>query len=439
MPRKIYDILPPGAQKTEPEKPKVVLRKKSSPKIRVVKQSQKIKETKITESIIQKKKFLPKEILVGSSVALLLLCIYLYSALQRAEVQIWPTLEPLVLDETITADQSIETINLSQNVIPATVVEEQLEGQEEFESTGSASNDGKSSGTVRIYNKIEPLAPLTLIKGTHFLSDSGKYFVTLEKVTIPKASYQRGKLVAGYVDVKLQAKEAGEEYNIKPAKFSVPKLSGTSYYYVIWAESDDAMTGGYQGTVKKVTRDDVENAKSSLTKKLFSQAEELLKKKLSPDEVLIENGMAKNVVTTDVLAKEGDNVNKFDVKSKIKISALVFQKQDLEKIIKEKITSQLTGNKNFLEKTLKITHEPELVDVEKGKTKLIVQAKADLYEDIDISSFLGQLSKKSPEEIKSIIENNYPNHISELKVKFWPFWVKKAPKNKDKISVNLQF
>src|SRR3989344_2935437 len=242
MAKKIYDILPPKTvNKIENSMGSLPIKSK-------VKRSRKKIESQKVE-----KKFPLKEVLVGSVIIIFLLGIYFYNRLPKAEIEVWPRLDTVTLQEKIIADKNVDVLNLSQKVIPAQYIEQIEDGWQAFEATGITSTDSKASGTIRIYNKINPAAPITLIAGTHSLSDSGKYFVTLSKVTIPQA---QGKN-PGSIEVKVQAEGVGDSYNIKASKFSIPKLSGTTYYYSIWAESSKAMTGGYTGSVKKVTKDDI--------------------------------------------------------------------------------------------------------------------------------------------------------------------------------------
>src|SRR3989344_8570527 len=281
MSKKIYDILPPKMiHKVEDATKSLSLGKKSK---------KRSKKNSHQQSV---KKFPLKEVLVGGSIIVFLLGIYFYNKLPKADIQVWPTLDTLTLQETIVADKNIDEVNLSGKLIPAQYIEQTETSQQEFQTTGIASNDSKASGTIKIYNKINPASPFTLKIGTHFLSNSGKYFVTLEKVTIPQA---QGKN-PGSIEVKVKAEEAGDDYNIGASKFSVPKLSGTTYYYSIWAESSKPMTGGYTGSAKKVTKDDIAQAKETLTKSLLSKAENSLRGRLSPDDVLLEGALSKSIV-----------------------------------------------------------------------------------------------------------------------------------------------
>ncbi len=382
-----------------------------------------------------KRRFPFKEIFVGGVVIVLLLGIYLYNKLPKADITIVPKTEALSLQENITADASAHAVDFENKVIPAQYIEIQQNGQQEFQATGSASNDGKAAGTIKIYNKISPATAFTLKTGTHFLSDSGKYFVTLDKVIIPGA---KGS-TPGSVSVSVQAEESGADYNIGASKFSVPKLSGTSYYYSIWGESVQAMSGGYTGKVKKVTKDNLTGAKDMLTKQLLAKAEESLRSRLSGQDMLLDEAIARNVVDANADAKEGAVTDTFHESATVKISALIFKKQDVEEFARKDIMSQLPATKNFTEKSLNISYASQSVDV-KSKTEMLnIQFSANTYYHLDTTNLVDLLGGKSADQIKQVIDQQYVGKSSELKVDFWPFWVKSAPTNKNRIKINLNF
>lgn len=425
MSKKIYDILPP----------KIVPKVKDS----VESLSGKNKVGTIQEKTsdqTNKKHFPLKEILAGGFIIVFLLGIYFYNKLPKAEIQIWPKLDTITLQEKIIADKTVNAVDLSKKFIPAQYIEQTEDSWQEFKATGTVSNDSKSSGTIKIYNKINPPSSFTLKIGTHFLSDSGKYFVTLEKITIPSAI---SKNAPGSVSVKVQAQEAGPDYNIGPSKFSVPKLSGTDYYYSIFAESDKKMAGGYTGSSKKVTKDDILQAKETLTKKLLSQAEDSLKNKLSVDDILLDGAISKSVIDASSDIKADSIIDKFIESAKVKVSALVFKKQDLEKFAKDDILSQLADSQSFLEKSLDVHYVPELIDVKNGSETLDLQLSAKTYYSIDTNDLVNSISKKSSDQIKEVFSEEYGDKISDIKINFWPFWVNKAPKNKNRIKINLNF
>ena len=357
----------------------------------------------------------------------------------KADIEIKPKLEPITLDYSITADKSANSADASKKIIPAFFLQEEKEGSMEFNATGSVAADKKASGIITIYNKLTPTTPFTLIKGTHFLSNSGKYFITLDKVTVPAGNYSKGKLVPGSIGVKVEAKETGEAFNIEPSSFSVPKLSGTIYYYSISGESKNAMAGGYTGNLKKITKEDIENAKNTLAEKLYGQGKESMQKRLSESHVLLAGAIVKEVLSFSASQEAEKLTENFTATAKVKLSALAFKSEDIENIAKKELTALLPDYKKLLEDSLKITYVSEQADIEKGTMQMALGFSADAYFQIDTADLIDLFSNKTEGEIKNLISTRHGENIAESKVDLWPFWVKKAPKDKNRIKIELNF
>lgn len=380
-----------------------------------------------------------KEFLVGSGILVLILAGILYFKLQKVNVEIWPKTEALSFKEQVLADNSVDLIDSNSKTIPAQYLEEEKDLWQEFQATGNVSSDGKAEGTIVIYNSYSPAGALTLKTGTHFLSDSGKYFITLEKVVVPAAKKQNNKTVPGAIEVKVQAVEAGEDYNIKPSKFSVPKLSGTSYYYSIYAESSKAMTGGFSSEIKKVTEEDIQIAKDSLTKKLLEDTREALKNKISADYILLDSAISSEITESSSAVKAGAVVDKFNYQAKAKATALVFKKSDLESFIKGYINFNIPDSKTFLEDSLSINYTSETIDIKEGKIVLDLDFSVKTYQTVDKNDLISLFREKSAGQIKETVNSRMSDQISKIEVNLWPFWTVKAPKDKNKIKIDLKF
>lgn len=431
MAKKIYDIKPPKVAASiersvaAPRKKRVVKKAVAAPVVEKV---------VVPAAYEPERRFPLREVVIGGVVIALLLGIYGYSSLGSATVSVAPNTEVLSFTEKITADKSYDNVNLLKKIIPARVAVQEKESTQQFLATGSGSNEGKAQGSIRVYNKISPSSPLTLKAGTHFLSDSGKYFVSLDRIVVP--AQKSG--TAGSVDVKIQAEESGAEYNIGASKFSVPGLSGTSYYYSIWAESKNAMTGGYTGSIKKVTADDISGAKDVLVKKLSDDAQAALRAGVSKDEVLLDGAIQSTVVSASADAKEGAIQNNFNQQAKVRVSALVFKKADVQKFALLDAQSKLPEGKEVLEKTVTVNYEAAVPSAAGSQTlNLTVSAKTYYY--IDASSLADLLVQKTAGQIEDIVNSQYADKISAVNVRFWPFWVHRAPKDKGGIKIDLEF
>jgi len=387
-----------------------------------------------------KNKKLPWKFWLGVSFCALLLivCGYFYFSLQSAYIQVWPKTELLSFQEKVSAESSIKEIDFDNKKIPAEVFEIEKDLWQDFQSTGSAQNASNASGTITIYNKLNPATSFTLISGTHFLSDSGKYFLTQEKVTIPAGTMKSGKIIPGSINVKVIAKEPGKDSNIEASKFSIPKLVGTNYYYSIYAESTNPMSGGILADVKKVTDFDLSNAKKELSEKVLLQAESELRKKISPDYVLFDNAITKNVTETFASVKSGALVDNFNYQVKVKAKAIAFKREYIESFSKKYINLS-SNNQNILQSSFTLDFNPESVNINSGNLAMDVKSSCKIYNPIDQDDLLDLFKQKNATEIKDILFNRLPNQIEKLDIKFWPFWTKKAPNNIEKIDLKLKF
>lgn len=435
MAKKIYDIKPPKIVKKIENDIKSFIDgdKKRHSKSEVVKKRQKDSRRG------KERKFPMKKAFAGVGILVVVSAVYLFFKLPKADIEIWPKTDVLSFQQTITAEKTAGLNDLTNKIIPAQYLEEEKEDSQEFPATGSASNEGKATGVIKIYNKYDSPSSITLKTGTHFLSDSGKYFVTLQKVVVPAGKRQSGKITPGFIEAKVEAQESGPSYNIKAAKFSVPKLSGTPYYYSIYAESIAPMTGGYTGKVKKATDDDIQQAKSVFTKKLLEDAQNALKRNISSDYILTDGAIAGETVNSFSSVKAGTVVESFTYKAKVIARALIFKKSDLDKFAKDYIISQMPDSKTLLEKSYTISYKPKTADITGGKIVLDIDFSSKIYQNIDKNSLISLFRGMTASQINDSINNNFGDQVSKVKVNLWPFWVIRAPRSQKAINIDLKF
>jgi len=425
MPKKIYDIRPPRvARKTENSIKEFLKddKKKKRP-------SRKKKEGRPI--------WVPVFYVAGAVV--LVVAIYLFFELPKADIQIWPKVDTLSYQQTIIADKSADLIDTTKMVIPAQYFEANKTNSQDFPATGSASNDGQASGTITVYNKFDPPTPFTFKAGTHFMSDSGKLFVALQKIVIPAAKKSGSKITPGSVQIQVQAVEAGTDYNIAPSNFSVPGLKGTADYYSIYATSTSAMSGGYTGKVKKITDDDIQGAKDVLGDKTISDATAALKAQIPADEILLGTALFSNITSASTTAKAGTVADSFTYQVTAKARALVFKKSDLEQFAKNYIISQVPEGKAILDNSFKMDYSATTIDVSGGKATINLTFSSGVYQNIDKNSLTLSLIGENENQIKETINSSLGDQISNVRVNFWPFWVFSAPNNQNKINVELKF
>ncbi len=425
MPRKIYDIKPP----------KLVHKIEKGSKESLVD----VKEKKHSVSRKKEKKSIWLPVSTGVLVILFLVGIYLFFKLPKADVTIWPKVDTLSFQQTVTADKSATSVDSTKNVIPAQYFQSSKTSAQDFPATGNADNVGQATGTITIYNKYDPPTAFTFKSGTHFMSDSGKLFIDLQKISIPAAKKSGSKITPGSVQVTVQAVDGGTDYNIAPSNFSVPGLKGTASYYSIYATSTSAMTGGYTGNVKKVTDDDIQGAKDVLTQKATSDAMADLKSQISSDYVLLDNAALSNVTDASTQTKSGAIADTFNYSVTVQASALAFKKSDINQFVNNYINSQMPVGKTLLDNSLKVDYSSSVIDISGGKATLNLNISSGIYQGIDKNSIGLSVLGENANQIKQTINNNLGDQVSNIQIKFWPFWVVSAPNNQSAINVYLKF
>jgi hypothetical protein len=381
-----------------------------------------------------------KKALVFGLPILILAGIFCYFTLSKANFEIWPESETLTLKTKLTVDKEVEESDFLAKVIPGKVFEKEKTITEKFPSSGKVLKEGKAEGILRVYNEYSTYSQV-LIKRTRFVSTEGKLFRTPTRVTIPGGHYEKGKLIPGEIDIKVVADEAGPEYNIGPSTFSIPGFAGTDRYTKFYAKSFQPMTGGFIEEVPQITKEDLETAKNILTKKAREESEKAFKNELRGEEIssefnFLERAIETEIVETFSLAKAGEEAEDFNFQVKTKSKTLLFKKTELENFAKEFINSQITEGKKLYEKSLKIDFKPETIDLNSGKIILSLEISAKIYSDIDIPNLKNALKGKSLPETKILFENQ--PEITKVEIEFWPFWVRKVPKDLDKINFNLR-
>jgi hypothetical protein len=326
-------------------------------------------------------------------------------------------------------------IDFDNKVLPAIFLQNSKDYSKDYLSNQTVVKETKAIGTIRVYNKYSPPTPLTLIKGTHFLSSNGKSFHSLDVVRIPAAHYEGGELVPGYVDIQVEADEVGEEYNIPASTFSVPKLSGTPYYQTTWAESFDAMKGGEKKQVKVVSFDDIEKAKEDFLDTFKNKAKEDFKPDIPESFIYFEDSFSGEIEGLEVSAKEGDEKDSFTVKGRIITKVLVFRQEDLNNLAKYVLEENISSGLQVIEESLKIEIEGKEINLAQGEEKLNLLISAQTFLPVNNEEVINLIKGQEINNAISALTQSYP--INEVKVITPIFWQKSIPEDTSKIKLKL--
>jgi len=417
MREKIIDITPPG-RRSEPEK---IFFEKSKKKH-------------------FKKKFSFILLIISVSVVFLFFIIWLASPLYaKLELEISPLLENRTFEQDIEVNIAQSSSDIQNKIIPGRFFEKEETKKGTFKTTGREITGAKSEGIIRVYNSTNPVREITLRASTRFLSsDGGKIFHCPDKIYLPAAQIVNGKVIPSYKDVRVVAQEEGDDYNISPSRFSVPGLVGNSLYYSVWAESEEAITGGSKNEIEVVSREDIDLSKEGLRGDLLDLVKESMKNDLPEGFSLNEDSLLVEEFESSCSEDVGENVSEINCEGRIKVKGLAFIFSDVKEIAVNYIRGNISEEEDFNIENLKIEFFSKNLLSSSGKVVLNAKINFDLYKKIPVESIALNIRGLLEKEIRDFILENY-SQVKEANLSFKPFWVRKAPKDIKKIKVKLTF
>ncbi len=365
---------------------------------------------------------------------------FLYLTLQaKAEIKIKPVTEPIKIEDEIQVVSSLQQIDFEKKIIPGQVIEKEMEKWATFKATGTGTEQSGASGVIFVYNNINPPTPLNLKEATRFISSKdGKIYKAKNKISLPPATFVNGKLTPSATEVQVIAQQEGEDYNIAPASFSVPGLAGTTLYYSIWAESKEKIEGGSQKEIQEVTEQDLEIAHSTIADNLKEELRVVLKEQVPPGFSLNQEAISFNEPEVSCSQEATAKATEFNCYTKIKATAVIFKETDLRLMAQNFIESKISSTKKLQEQSLLTSLRSKGGITESGNIVLSLKIEANLYNNINVQGLEANFAGKSKDEMNGLLRSVYPQ-IEKIDVKLWPFWIKKAPKNLNKIEADIIF
>lgn len=352
----------------------------------------------------------------------------------KAEVVITPKTEDVTVEASFTIDTSEAVIDYDNNVVPGIIFSDKRDGSANFNSTGTDDKAKKATGTIKVYNKMNPAKALSLVKGTRFLSVPGELIYKSDAAfTIPAA---KSDSAPGSVEIKVTAAEAGEKYNISSATFSVPGLSGSEYYSNIWAESVTALAGGEESTVKIATKNDISSAKDNFEEKYDQESKNALIASIPEGYTYFEEDISPVITNLKVSAKEGDEVDQFNVAGHIESEATVFRMEDADKLGEKLLMKDVSELKTIVPGSVAYEVKEKKLNKD-GTVTLKVVFTGKIYslpeESILMDSLLGKNTKYSASLLENIPE------VNNVTIKLSPWWKLTIPTNEQRVEITLKF
>ena len=355
--------------------------------------------------------------------------------LPKTTITVLPKKETVVVDIPITADISMSEIDTIKNKIPGQIVKVEKEKTAQFKATGRTGSESKARGTIVIYNAYTPPQSPTWIGGTRFETSDGKIFKTIQKITVPPAKIENEKVVPGTIEVEVVADIAGSDYNILPSEFTMPAFKGTSKFNVFYGKSTLAMRGGSKGEGIVIVLDDIENAKKEIEGELLEAAKNELRENLPKDLEFMENAIAVKILEEKISDQAGTVIENFSVSLKVSAMAFLFKEDDMKSLVAKNIETKIMRNE-IVFKDIRKRYSNVDIDFSAGIMTFNANIEQDIAASFNEEDLKTAFAGKNESEIRDYVLSQ--DLMDGAQVNFSPFWVKKAPSNKNKINIIIE-
>ncbi len=374
--------------------------------------------------------FRKKLVLIG--LAVLLLVGFLIWALffaPRATVVLAARTVDAAINQPVNLSASAET-SAKDNIIRAATEQFTQDVSVDFAATGKKEVGEKATGEVRFRNSSRDSQ--TLPSGTSF-TVNGLTFKLLDAVTVPAESLGYdcpGLRCPGSANGEVEAAEPGTKYNAADGNLSGGP-DGVS------AGFTDATTGGTDKTVTVFTQSDIDKAKAAADKEIDETAAiSALKDQFEKGVTVIEESLqvGKSDLRTDATAdSEG---GKATYGGTVTFTMYGVADDELKDYLMAVIEQQF-DDKNEQRVYESGAKDVKFADVKPSDNGVSTQISTNgkIGPKIDDQQIKQQARGKKYGEIQSSLES--VNGVSDVDVKFWPFWVSTAPDNVKKISVEF--
>jgi hypothetical protein len=370
-------------------------------------------------------------LLIGGGLLLVLLIVGGYFALvvmPKATISIKTNASNVNTNVDFTLNTAASSFSEGSNVVPAKQAQVQKTLTGNANATGQKNNGEKATGSITMsVCTTSPSAVNRIPTGTG-VSSGNKTYITRENAEFT----YNGNCGSGFRfrsgEVEIVAQSGGESFNVNNADFKVSGRSDIS--------ASGSASGGTDDIQTIVSQADIDTATAKITSGENNTAQDELEEDLESQGMFaITSTYKAGDPATTTSSKVGDASSSVTVTQVITYTMLGANEDHLKKLIDNDIESQIdTGTQSILSQG--ITQAGfKLKEATSNGASMNLQTVAEVGPDLSTKDIASSAAGKKSNEIRTDVESN-PD-VTEVTVKMSPFWVSKAPKNVDKITVTI--
>src|SRR3989344_689360 len=367
--------------------------------------------------------------------ALLLLLVgtswFAIEKLPKAEIQITAKKSVWEYHDSILTDKAA-TVNAKTATVPNQVFTQKKNADLKFPATGRKQISRKAGGLLTVYNSYSS-EPQSLVASTRFVTPDGNVFRLEDKLTVPGAKIQSGKIIPSSIETKVIADQPGPDYNLGPISvLTIPGFKGTPKYQGFYGELKGATAGGFVGEAAYPTDSDIAMAKQKLLETLKSSVLTDLQSQVPKEFKVLEDAVQFTILNQTVKT-DTDEQGQFSIFGEGQGTVLAFREEDVLGILRQRAMENQGNQFEIMDTELK--YGLVRIDSKVGKMSFLVDFKANLRYIVDTVALLDKILGKPEIELKSTVFA-LPG-VENPKVSLWPFWVKTVPINPERITIKV--
>jgi len=336
--------------------------------------------------------------------------------------------------DVVPAGELVAHRDAEQGELPFNLIIVGGEKSKEIPTTIEKEVNRKASGDIVVYNAYSSQKQ-RLIKNTRFEADNGKIYRIDQAITVPGTDVVDGEIVPGSVEVTVYADVPGSEYNSDPTDFTIPGLGGDPRFSKFYARSSAPISGGFSGTVKTVSDEDVESVSNELSSLLIDELIGKARAQVPEGFMLFDEatftlfGEQKSLPETKednvAFTREGT------------LYAVIFNKQELANYIAQSFIVSYDGSgvsiRNIDSLGAIVSDKKSFDPLEDDEFRFTIDGNAHIVWDIDESALKTDLLGVHEDSFGTIVRDY--SSIKKAEAVIRPFWESKFPEKLKKITI----
>lgn len=351
----------------------------------------------------------------------------------KAVIHIQTDSSEIATDLALSLSTEAKTLNPEKNIVPAVAQTSQKTFTQSAAATGQQNNGEKAAGKMTIVNCADD--DVTLPAGTSF-SSGGHTFVSTQSVTVPVSNFSSPFTGSkckndGKASVEVLALKPGAEYNIAAGAATISGgRTGLS-------AAASQMTGGTDVLVKVVTQSDIDGAKAKIAEKDAAALKQDLAAALKGKGYLpLDTTFVSGEQQVTASAAAGEKADSVSVTSTVPYTMLGVKEADVRTLVVTQVRKKIdTKKQKILSDGVAKAKYTQQTPGSPTAATVTLKTKSIAGPQLDQAAIKQQALGKKAADVEAALKN-IPG-VTNVEVKYSPFWVTRVPKSVEKITVQV--